>query len=127
MQEFYLYIRVLHLITEYDKVVKIGITENLIERESTYKTGEYIPGYFSHLYRIFYKGKKESFDKKLQKLTIEYNKISYNKFGVKGGNEFYDIELIGKLQDYLKKIKKIEKYEILNQNEINNIERVKKK
>ena len=53
MQEFYLYIRVLHLITEYDKVVKIGITENLIERESTYKTGEYIQGYFSHLYRIF--------------------------------------------------------------------------
>ena len=103
MIEFFLYVRKIHYITKKYKVVKVGITNNIYERECTYKTGEYIPGYFSNLYRIFYKGKKESFDKKLQKLTIEYNKISYNKFGVKGGNEFYDIELIGKLQDYLKK------------------------
>ena len=118
---FFLYIRVLYLITKYDKVVKIGITDNFIERESTYKTGEYIPGYFSHLYKINYNGKRKHFDKKLQKLILKYNRIGYNKFNVKGGNEFYDIELIEKLEDYFKQIKKIIKYELLEQDEINEI------
>lgn len=121
MLTFYLYIRVLYLITEIDKVVKIGITDNFIERESTYKTGEYIPGYFSHLYKINYNGKRKHFDKKLKELTKKYNKICYNKFNIKGGNEFYDIELIDKLQDYLKQIKKIYKYELLDIDEINEI------
>ena len=123
MIEFYLYVRVLELITEHYNVVKIGITDNIIERDSTYKTGEFEAGYFSHLYKINYNGKRESFDKKLKKLTKEYNKIRVNKSDVKGGTEFYNIELIEKLEDYLKEIKKIEKYELLNQDEIDEINR----
>jgi len=125
MIEFYLYVRVLELITEHYNVVKIGITDNIIERDSTYKTGEFEAGYFSHLYKINYNGKRESFDKKLKKLTKEYNKIRVNKSDVKGGTEFYNIELIEKLEDYLKEIKKIEKYELLNQDEIDEINRKK--
>ena len=124
MEIFYLYIRVLYLITDYNKVVKIGITDNFIERESTYKTGEYIPGYFSHLYRIYYNGKRNSFDKKLKKLTKKYNRNCSNKFGVVGGEEFYVIELIEKIEYYLRKINKIEKYEILNNDEIDNINKI---
>lgn len=124
METFNLYIRVLYLITDHDKVVKIGVTYNFIERESTYKTGEYISGYFSHLYRIYYNGKRNSFDKKFKKLTINYNRICSNKFDVKGGEEFYDIKLIEKIEYYLKKIKKIEKYELLNNDEIDKINRI---
>jgi len=112
MTEFYLYVRVLELITEHYNVVKIGITDNIIERDSTYKTGEFEAGYFSHLYKINYNGKREHFDKKLKKLTKKYNRIGINEFDVKGGKEFYDIELIEKLEEYLKKITK---YKLLNQ------------
>ena len=121
MIEFLLYVRVLDLVTTHYNVVKIGITDNIIERDSTYKTGEFEAGYFSHLYKINYNGKREHFDKKIKKLTKEYNKIRVNKFDVKGGTEFYNIELIEKLEEYLKKIKKIEKYELLDQDEIDDI------
>jgi superfamily II DNA or RNA helicase len=120
MIEFLLYIRVLDLVTKHYNVVKIGVTNCKIERESTYKTGEYIPGHFSHLYKINYNGKREHFDKKLKKLTKKYNRIGINEFDVKGGKEFYDIELIEKLEEYLKKITK---YKLLNQNEIDEINR----
>jgi len=120
MIEFLLYIRVLDLVTTHYKVVKIGVTDCKIERESTYKTGEYIPGYFSHLYKINYNGKREHFDKKLKKLTKKYNRIGYNEFDVEGGKEFYDIELIEKLEEYLKKITK---YKLLDQDEIDEINR----
>ena len=120
MIEFLLYIRVLDLVTEHYKVVKIGVTDCKIERESTYKTGEYIPGHFSHLYKINYNGKREHFDKKLKKLIKEYNRIGINEFDVEGGKEFYDIELIEKLEEYLKKITK---YKLLNQDEIDEINR----
>ena len=123
MIEFLLYIRVLDLVTTHYKVVKIGVTDCKIERESTYKTGEYIPGHFSHLYKINYNGKREHFDKKLKKLTKEYNKFRVNKSDVKGGTEFYNIELIEKLEEYLKEIKKITKYKLLDQDEIDEINR----
>ena len=120
MIEFLLYIRVLDLVTTHYNVVKIGVTDCKIERESTYKTGEYIPGHFSHLYKINYNGKREHFDKKLKQLTKEYNRIGINEFDVEGGKEFYDIELIEKLEEYLKKITK---YKLLDQDEIDEINR----
>ena len=124
MIEFLLYIRVLDLVTKHYNVVKIGVTDYKIERESTYKTGEYIPGHFSHLYKINYNGKREHFDKKLKKLIKEYNRIDSNEFYVEGGKEFYDIKLIEKLEEeYLKKIKKITKYKLLDQDEIDEINR----
>ena len=120
MNEFLLYIRVLDLVTTHYNVVKIGVTDCKIERESTYKTGEYIPGHFSHLYKINYNGKREHFDEKLKKLIKEYNRIGFNEFDVEGGKEFYDIELIEKLEEYLKKITK---YKLLDQDEIDEINR----
>ena len=121
MSEFLLYIRVLYLVTKHDKVVKIGVTDYKIERESTYKTGEYIPGYFSHLYKINYNGERQHFDEKLKKLTKEYNRIGINEFEVEGGKEFYDIELIEKLEEEY--LKKITKYKLLQQDEIDEINR----
>lgn len=121
MIEFLLYIRVLDLVTTHYKVVKIGVTDCKIERESTYKTGEYSPGHFSHLYKINYNGKREHFDKKLKKLTKKYNRIGYNEFDVEGGKEFYDIELIAKLEEEY--LKKITKYKLLDQDEIDEINR----
>ena len=121
MIEFLLYVRVLDLVTTHYNVVKIGVTDCKIERESTYKTGEYIPGHFSHLYKINYNGKREHFDKKLKKLTKKYNRIGYNEFDVEGGKEFYDIELIAKLEEEY--LKKITKYKLLQQDEIDEINR----
>lgn len=121
MIEFLLYIRVLDLVTAHYNVVKIGVTDCKIERESTYKTGEYIPGHFSHLYKINYNGKREHFDKKLKKLTKKYNRIGINEFDVEGGKEFYDIELIGKLEEEY--LKKITIYKLLDQDEIDEINR----
>ena len=77
-----------------------------------------------HLYKINYDGKREHFDKKLKKLIKEYNRIDSNEFYVEGGKEFYDIKLIEKLEEeYLKKIKKITKYKLLDQDEIDEINR----
>ena len=37
MIEFFLYVRKIHYITKKYKVVKVGITNNIYERECTYK------------------------------------------------------------------------------------------
>lgn len=112
-----MYVRIMDLITDHYKVVKVGVTDTIIERESTYKTGEYKLGYFSNIYRIKYNGKRSEFDNKLKKLTKKYN--SYKG----GGTEFYINSLIVKLDYYIKKIDGVEECKLLDDNEIKEINR----
>lgn len=118
MIEFFLYVRKIHYITKKYKVVKVGITNNIYERECTYKTGEYIPGYFSNLYKINYNREREHFDKEFKKITLCHNKIGLDDLGNKGGTEFYDILIIDKIDNYLRNMKDILNYTALSKDEI---------
>jgi len=118
MIEFFLYVRKIHYITKKYKVVKVGITNNIYERECTYKTGEYIPGYFSNLYKINYNREREHFDKEFKKITLCHNKIGLDDLGNTGGTEFYDILIIDKIDNYLKNMKDILNYKALSKDEI---------
>jgi predicted helicase len=117
MCKFYLYVRVLYLITEKDKVVKIGITDDIVGRESTYKTSEYLPGEFIKVYDILYNGKRCDFDNCFKKITKEYHR--YQGAGI----EFYYEDLIEKMDYYIDIIDNIEEYRLLDDYELLEIKR----
>lgn len=70
---------------ELNKVVKIGITENLSNREVTYITGEYIRGKYILAYEVL-KTDLHLIDEILEIELIEYNRIDKSC----GGIEYYD-------------------------------------
>jgi len=117
MCRFYLYVRALDLISKTYKVVKIGITNDIVARESTYKTGEYLPGEFTKVYDITYNGVRCQFDKHFKKITKEYHR--YEGSGI----EFYSEDLVEKMDSYINKVDNIEEYRLLEDYELLDIKR----
>ena len=109
----YIYVREHESWVKYH-VCKVGKTTNIVNREDTYITGEFIPGEFTLILLII--------DYNLDKLDNEIKKEfeEYNKY-CGGGIEFYNIEIKDKLEEYLKKCK-IE-YRILTDKDINELKR----
>jgi len=92
----YIYIRI-H--TSYDKynVCKLGKTINLIERNSTYKTGEVESGYFE--YAIELEIKKLDI---IEKLLQNHFKLLGYYYYLDGGIEFFTKDIISLIIPYLK-------------------------
>ena len=112
----YIYIREHESWVIYD-VCKVGKTTNIINREDTYITNEFIPGYFTLIFEIFNYNLDE-LDNEIKKEFEEYNKYR------DGGTEFYDIKIKDELEDYLKKCKI--KYKILTDEDIIELKRRKR-
>lgn len=110
----YIYIRTNNS-HETNNIVKLGITESIIDRNSSYITNEYIPGRYVQLYRVPINELK-NIDK-----ILKYNFISYNKYYKGGGTEFYEKSICDLIEPFL--IFKGINYKRLNDNEINNINR----
>jgi len=96
MNKGYIYIRI-H--TSYDKynVCKLGKTINLIERNSTYKTGEVESGYFEYAIEIEIK-KLDIIEKLLQN---HFKLLGYYYY-LDGGIEFFTKDIIPLIIPYLK-------------------------
>jgi superfamily II DNA or RNA helicase len=96
MNKGYIYIRI-H--TSYDKynVCKLGKTINLIERNSTYKTGEVESGYFE--YAIELEIKKLDI---IEKLLQNHFKLLEYHYYLDGGIEFFKKDIISLIIPYLK-------------------------
>ena len=96
MNKGYIYIRI-H--TSYDKynVCKLGKTINLIERNSTYKTGEVESGYFE--YAIEVEIKKLDI---IEKLLQNHFKLLGYYYYLDGGIEFFTKDIIPLIIPYLK-------------------------
>ena len=89
----YIYIR---RSNSYDlaKVCKLGKTSNIPERDNVYSTSEFDSGDFTQVYRVekVYMSKLE---KELQQFLKEYHRYKGR------GTEFYSIEIIDKIEEYL--------------------------
>ena len=96
MNKGYIYIRI-H--TSYDKynVCKLGKTNNLIERNSTYKTGEVESGYFEFAIELDIK-KLDIIEKLLQN---HFKLLGYHYY-LDGGIEFFTKDIIPLIIPYLK-------------------------
>jgi superfamily II DNA or RNA helicase len=96
MNKGYIYIRI-H--TSYDKynVCKLGKTINLIERNSTYKTGEVESGYFEYAIELDIK-KLDIIEKLLQN---HFKLLGYHYY-LDGGIEFFTKDIIPLIIPYLK-------------------------
>ena len=110
----YIYVRDHESYEKYN-VCKVGKTINIVNRNDTYITGEFIPGKFILILQII------NYD--LDKLDIEIKERfkEYNKYRCGGGTEFYDIAIKDNLEDYL--IKCQIKYIILTDEDINELKR----
>ena len=101
-----------------DNIVKLGKTQNIINRESTYITGEYYRGYYLNVYKL--NSDSQSLLNIIDKFLINELK-EYHKYNG-GGKEFYSKEILTKVDNIL-----IEffsgKYKKLTQEEIHEIER----
>lgn len=110
--------------TEYNNIVKLGITKNVKDRESTYKTGEYIPQQYIAVYKLKLNTKNvpkvsiHTIDKRLKE-DVELKKYHSYKGG---GTEFYTNDIIDILEERLN-IYIPEQFDKLTQEEINHIER----
>ena len=91
----YIYIR-RHESYEFYNACKLGKTENIPERNSSYITGEIKRGYFEYVFEIF-NNDVEYIEKRLQENFYEFH-IKYD-----GGTEFYDKKIITLIEPYLKK------------------------
>ena len=92
----YIYIRI-H--TSYDKynVCKLGKTSNLIERNSTYKTGEVESGYFELVIEM----QKQKLDI-IEKLLQNHFKLLGYHYYLDSGIEFFKKDIISLIIPYLK-------------------------
>jgi predicted helicase len=113
MNNGYIYIRN-HL--SYDKynVCKLGKTINIVERNSTYKTGEVESGYFELIIKLN-KNKLDIIEKILQ---INFKNYHYY---LNGGTEFYKKEIIPLIIPYLQTLNL--EFTILSKAQINLITR----
>jgi superfamily II DNA or RNA helicase len=105
----YIYLRTHNSYNEH-KVIKLGETSNLLCRDSTYTTGEYIKGTYVLILKML------SHDSKLvEKILKKYFK-KYNKKNT-GGTEFFKIKIQNKIISFLDKTNI--KYKKLNIEDIN--------
>lgn len=103
-----IYIRI-HWSWDIDGICKLGETDNLADRESTYVTGEYRRGRFSHVYKMLNIGCKNA-ENLLKNEFEKYHKQH------DGGTEFYDKQIIPLIEPFFDSIglkyKKLSDYEI---------------
>lgn len=88
----YIYIRE-H--SSYEDCVKLGITTNIPNRESTYLTGELKPGKFTLVFQVEYE-KRHEVDQSLKQAFKNLNVYC------KGGTEFFKKEIMITLEEYFK-------------------------
>ena len=107
----YIYIREHESYSKY-KTVKLGKTNNLRERDSTYRTGEIKSGYFIEVYEIL-NNNNSDIEKILQEKFKQHHEY-YNS-----GTEFYKISILNKIEIFL--ILYRIQYKKLSKDEIKNI------
>ena len=109
----YIYIRI-HPSYDIEKACKLGKTYNIPERDSQYATGEIRRGYFYPVFQVSYN---------LTSFIEESLQFRFNIFNIKydGGTEFYNKEIIDKIEPYL--IEECIKYKKLTEEEINELVR----
>jgi hypothetical protein len=99
-------------------VIKIGRTKNIAERDSVYKTGEYVRGKMISVYEILIKQKYDHIDDiYVEKLLQRYFKKNHKIKN--GGTEFYDKKIVNEIEDFLNKT--IINYKKLTDEEIDNL------
>jgi len=113
-QEYsYIYIRN-HPSYDKEKACKLGKTHNIPERDSQYATGEIRRGYFYPVFQVPYNLTstiEETLQYKFNDLNIRYD----------GGTEFFNKEIIDKIEPYL--IEECIKYKKLTEEEIGELVR----
>jgi hypothetical protein len=109
----YIYIRI-HPSYDIEKACKLGKTYNIPERDSQYATGEIRRGYFNLVFQVPY-----NLVSKIEE-SLQYK---FNIFNIKydGGTEFFNKEIIDKIEPYL--IEECIKYKKLTEEEINELVR----
>ena len=116
MTKGYIYLRSHESYSKYN-VYKLGKTKNIPERDSQYITNEFIRGKFIFVIELF-----NIEDSIVEKVLQRYFKSYHRKFN--GGVEFYDIKILDEIVHFLDKT--IIEYKILNDDEINNLCRIKR-
>jgi superfamily II DNA or RNA helicase len=109
----YIYIRN-HPSYDIEKACKLGKTYNVPERDSQYATGEIRRGYFYPVFQVPY-NLTSTIEESLQYLFSDIN-IKYD-----GGTEFYNKEIIDRIEPYL--IEECIKYKKLTEEEISELTR----
>lgn len=109
----YIYIRENEWLNMYN-LIKMGITENLVEREGPYTTVELKKGKFVLIFEI---------EKSKLRIIDNLLKFNFKDLNVKfdGGTEFYKKEIKNEIEVYFDELKI--KYKKLNENEINELNR----
>ena len=118
----YIYIRTHEAYYEYG-VCKLGSFENIYDRDSTYKTGEYKSGHFILILEI---SQSSTYNSKYIEKIIQRGFRHYHKI-IDGGTEFYKTEIIDEIVPFLKKLKF--EFKQLSEKDIDNMEhkhRIKK-
>lgn len=97
-----------------DNICKLGQTENILNRDNQYATGEYIRGKFILIIEILDEKYNHIYTEKiLQKEFINYHMKK------DGGNEFYKIDIIKLIIPFLEKT--IINFRVLTKEEIDNL------
>ena len=112
----YLYVRINKWWIQ-ENVIKIGITQDPIDRNSTYITGEIERGEYIYIVEITL-DELTILDKCFKKYFKDYNVYKG------GGTEFYKNDIIDFIEPYLQKTNII--YKILSKEEINELNRINK-
>ena len=100
---------------ELEKAFKLGLTSNIPERDCVYTTGEIVRGHFYPVFQV-----KHNLMSKIEtELQLYFDDFHIYKGG---GTEFYSIEIIDKIEKYLKE----HNYDFssLTEIEINNLSRM---
>jgi len=115
----YIYIRIHESYDKYD-VCKLGKTNNILERDTTYTTGEIKRGRFLLVFEIcdIY-NTIDSVEKLLHKEFVSYN------FVIDGGREFYNKEIIDKIEPFFNEMNIL--YRKLSDDEIEELVRCDRK
>lgn len=111
----YVYIRET-IFKDINNVIKIGISKDLIKRETTYITGEYIRGKYIMAWEV-YLSEMEHIDDCLKMMLEGYNKRHISN----GGTEFYDISVLDKIDDIIDSLEQY--YRKLSDEELQTIKR----
>jgi predicted helicase len=113
----YLYVRV----NEYfllNKCCKIGITQNIHTRESTYVTSEIRRGYFSHIFRIL------SHDIHIVEHSVK-TQFKHLHVYYDGGTEIFSLEIIDHIENHLDNLSI--KYCKVNKEDIDRVRYIERK
>ena len=93
-EKSYIYIRDNYFYKD-DNIYKVGITNSITDRNSTYITGELYRGFYIKIYEFNVNKRKLHLIDKLLKKDFEYLNIYFD-----GGTEFYDRCIINVIEDF---------------------------